>query len=107
VDKFHFDKGLKLETVIPKLMKSIEELSQEMLSEVIILILPPYLARYTSTWLGQGYHSVTIQGLRMVEWQEAALNSLRRGHMIRFKQMRENRVYQVSNPIKPRWEQAI
>jgi dephospho-CoA kinase len=97
VDELYFDTELKIENVIPILMQSIEELSHEMLSEVIILILPPYLARFTSTWLSQGYHSVTIQGLQRVEWQEAALNCLRRGHLIRYKQLREDRVFQVSN----------
>jgi dephospho-CoA kinase len=90
VDEFYFDKELEPDKAIPIVLQSIEDLAHEMLSEVIILIVPPYLARVTGAWLGLGYRAASAQALPMGEWQEAALHWMRRGYLVRYKRLRES-----------------
>jgi dephospho-CoA kinase len=95
VDEFHFARELESDRAIPILMRSIEDLAHEMLSEVIILILPAYLARMAGTWMGLGYQGVSAQSLPMGEWQEVALHWMRRGYLVRYKRLRETPVLKM------------
>ena len=96
VDEFYFDKELEPDKVIPIVMRSIEDLAHEMLSEVIILILPPYLAKISGAWIGMGYHALSAQALPMGEWQDVALHWMRRGYLVRYKKCRESPILKMS-----------
>ena len=76
-------------------MKAVEILSQELLSEVIILIIPPYLVQYVGAWPGLGYRSVTIQGLGVRAWQEVAINTMHPGYLLWYKRLSEDRILRL------------
>ena len=95
LDEFYFEQGLALDQAVPALMKAVEILSQELLSEVIILIIPPYLVQYVGAWPGLGYRSVTIQGLGVRAWQEVAINTMHPGYLLWYKRLSEDRILRL------------
>lgn len=95
LDEFYFEQELALDQAVPALMKAVEILSQELLSEVIILILPPYLVQYMGAWSGLGFRSVTIQGLGVRAWQEVAINTMHPGYLLWYKRLSEDRILRL------------
>ncbi len=73
-------------------METVETASTDLQSEVSLLFLAPYLARYVGTWRAAGYRQQTPEGLGVRAWQEAASESLPRGASLWYKRLREDRV---------------
>jgi dephospho-CoA kinase len=92
IDELYFEPGLPLDEAIPVLMETVETASTELQSEVSLLFLAPYLARYVGTWRAAGYRQQTPEGLGVRAWQEAAKESLPRGASLWYKRLREDRV---------------
>jgi dephospho-CoA kinase len=92
IDEIYFDPKLPLPLAIPALMDAVESLSGELQSEAALLFLPPLLARHAAAWRSVGYQPMTLKGLGVRAWQEAAIESMPRGASLWFKRLREDRV---------------
>jgi dephospho-CoA kinase len=84
--------GLALGEAVRILMDEIEVASRELQSEILLLFLPPHLARHSTVWDALGYSPRTPQDLKVSAWEEAAMESLPVGTVMLFKQLRKDRV---------------
>jgi dephospho-CoA kinase len=92
IDELYFDPDVPLEEIVPNLITTLEDFSKELQSEAALLFLPPHLAQHSSQWRSAGYQPMTIKGLSIRAWQEAAIQSMPRGTFMWFKRLRADRV---------------
>jgi dephospho-CoA kinase len=90
--EFYLEPGLVLGEVVRVLLDEIERASFELQCEVLLLFLPPHLARHHSVWGVLGYEVRAAQDLEVSAWEEAALESLPVGMVMFFKQLRKDRI---------------
>jgi dephospho-CoA kinase len=84
--------GTPLREAMSLLMQEMERASRDLQCEVSLLFLPPSLARHEEVWQALGYDPRTIQSLKVRAWQEAAQESMPKGTVLLFKQLRKDRV---------------
>lgn len=92
VDEIYLDGDLPIAQVIPQVMAAVESASSELQSEASLLFLPPDLNQYSETWEEIGYLQVSVKGLGVRAWQEAAVETMPRGASLWFKKLREERI---------------
>jgi dephospho-CoA kinase len=92
VDEIHLRKDLSVAENIPFLITEVEEASRELQCEIALLFVSPALAAHRDLWLGLGYEERLPQELTVGAWQEAAMESNRKGSVMLFKQLRADRV---------------
>jgi dephospho-CoA kinase len=90
INEIYLDASLPFDKVVPLLIRELEKGSQELQCEVSLLFLPPELAVRGKLWSDLGYVESSIQGLKVRAWQEAAIESLPAGSVMRYKQLRED-----------------
>jgi dephospho-CoA kinase len=88
----YLERGVSLEKAMSLLMEEVERASDELQCEVSLLFLPPSLARHEAVWRNLYYEPRTIQSLKVRAWQEAAEESMPKGTVLLFKQLRKDRV---------------
>lgn len=88
----YLERGISLEKAMSLLMREVEGASHELQCEVSLLFLPPSLARHEAVWRSLYYEPRTIQSLKVRAWQEAAEESMPKGTVLLFKQLRKDRV---------------
>ena len=77
--------------LLPPLIEEMERASRNLQCEASLIYVTPTLAEATF-WQRLGYESRTPQSLSVSAWQEAALESIRPGSTLLFKQLRVDRV---------------
>lgn len=92
VDEIHLRNDLSVSENMPFLITEVEEASKELQCEIALLFVSPELAAHRDLWLGLGYEERLPQELTVGAWQEAALESDRKGSVMLFKQLRADRV---------------
>jgi dephospho-CoA kinase len=92
VSDVYLEPGLALGEAVRILMDEIEIASRELQSEVLLLFLPPYLARHSAVWDALGYQARSPHDLKVSAWEEAAIESMPVGSVMFFKQLRKDRV---------------
>ena len=92
VSDIYLQPGLALGEAVRVLMDEIEVTSRELQSEILLLFLPPHLARHSTVWDALGYNPRTPQDLKVSAWEEAAMESMPVGTVMFFKQLRKDRV---------------
>ncbi|RME06576.1 MAG: dephospho-CoA kinase [Anaerolineae bacterium] len=92
VDDLLLDERAPLEEGLSLLMSTVEEAATELLSEALLVFLPPELARHHTLWEKMGYAPRTVKELGVSAWQEAAMESMPSGTVLFFKQLRKDRV---------------
>lgn len=90
LDELYIDHTIPIEHGIPILIGAVEESSKELQCEVTLLFLEPDLAVREKLWADLGYQESSIKGLEIRAWQEAAIESLPAGTVMRYKKMRED-----------------
>jgi dephospho-CoA kinase len=92
IDEIYLDTALPPEKTVPALMQAVEKGSRELQCEAALLFLPPDLAIRDKLWSDLGYDESSIQNLKVRAWQEAAIESLPAGSIMRYKRLREDLV---------------
>jgi dephospho-CoA kinase len=77
--------------VLPILVTEMERSSRDLQCEAALVFTQPDLS-VDNLWQGLGYERRTPQSLGVAVWQEAALETLKPGHNLFFKQLRQDRV---------------
>jgi len=85
------DTSLPAAEVLPPLIEEMERSSRNLQCEASLIFAPPELAS-EALWKPLGYEKRTPQTLGVSAWQEAAVESLRPGTTLFFKQLRADRV---------------
>jgi dephospho-CoA kinase len=88
----YLERGISLEKAMSLLIGEVERASHELQCEASLLFLPPSLARHEAVWRNLYYEPRTIQSLNVRAWQEAAQESMPKGTVLLFKQLRKDRV---------------
>lgn len=88
----YLERSISLEKGMSLLIGEVERASHELQCEVSLLFLPPSLARHEAIWRNLRYEPRTIQSLNVRAWQEAAEESMPKGTVMLFKQLRKDRV---------------
>ncbi|HZD56814.1 MAG TPA: dephospho-CoA kinase [Anaerolineales bacterium] len=88
----YLDGSVYLEKGMSLLISEVERASHELQCEVSLLFIPPSLARHEAVWRNLHYEPRTIQNLKVRAWQEAAEESMPKGTLLLFKQLRKDRV---------------
>ena len=88
----YMELNLPLEPTMRALMEYVENTSRDLQCESHLLFLPPVMARHEQIWRGLGYELRSIENLGVRAWQEAAQESLGKGEVMLFKQLRKDRV---------------
>lgn len=84
--------GISFVDAIGVMMNEVEQASRDLQCEVMLLFLPPRLARKDWAWQELGYQPRSVQELGVRAWQEAAEESMPPGTVMLFKQLRKDRV---------------
>lgn len=92
IDEIYLDPTLAMDKTLPSMMQQIEKGSQDLQCEAALLFLPPELAIRDQLWSDLGYQESSIHNLKVRAWQEAAIESLPAGSIMRFKRLREDLV---------------
>jgi dephospho-CoA kinase len=88
----YLEPGLVMDKMVKVLLEAIEHASDELQCEVVLLFLPPHLARQDAIWNALGYDLRAPQSLGVRAWEEAAIESMPTGTVMLFKQLRKDRV---------------
>jgi dephospho-CoA kinase len=73
-------------------MGEVERASRELQCEVALVFVPQSLALKAPVWRALKYEERLVSSLGVRAWQEAALESMRPGTVMLFKQLRRDRV---------------
>jgi dephospho-CoA kinase len=92
MDEIYLDKSIPFQKAIGLFIEEVERASHELLCEVALLFLTPELAREGQVWTSLGYRESSIQDLGVRAWQEAAMERLKAGSVMRYKRLREDLV---------------
>ncbi len=74
------------------MIQEVEQASKELQCEAALLFLPPNLAQHRNVWQAVGYDARTVKDLGVRAWQDAAMDSMKPGTVMLFKQLRKDRV---------------
>jgi dephospho-CoA kinase len=88
----YLEPGLAMGEMMRLLLEAIERASDELQCEVVLMFLPPHLARQVTVWNALGYELRAPQNLGVRAWQEAAVESMPPGTVLLFKQLRKERI---------------
>ena len=77
---------------LPILVREMEHASNELLCEVSLIYVPPYLSRYDPVWKGLGYVEKKPGDLTVQAWREAAFESNQPGSILFVKPLRKERI---------------
>ena len=88
----YLEPGLAMDKMVKVLLEAIEHASDELQCEVVLLFLPPHLARQEAIWNALGYNLRAPQSLGVRTWEEAAIESMPTGTVMLFKQLRKDRI---------------
>ncbi|MEJ2598922.1 MAG: dephospho-CoA kinase [Anaerolineales bacterium] len=91
-DDVYLDPSIPFATGLSALTKEIERISSELQCEISLLFLPPSIARQEASIRHLGYQFRTPESLGIRAWQEAAIESMPKGMVMLFKQLRQDRV---------------
>jgi dephospho-CoA kinase len=91
-DDVYLDPHLPLSTTMKKVMEEVERTSRDLQCEASLLFLYPALARQEEVWRMLGYEARNVHSLGVRAWQEAAQESMPKGTVMYFKQLRKDRV---------------
>lgn len=88
----YLEPGQAMDKMLKVLLDAIEHASDELQCEVVLLFIPPHLARQESVWNALGYRLRAPQSLGVRAWEEAAIESMPAGTVMLFKQLRKDRI---------------
>ncbi|HZU86505.1 MAG TPA: dephospho-CoA kinase [Anaerolineaceae bacterium] len=77
---------------LPVMVTEMEKASRDLQCEAALIFTSPELAAHEAIWSGLGYQKRTPQQLTIGVWQEAAMESMRPGLVMLFKQLRQDRI---------------
>ena len=92
VDDVFVEPRLPLAEAMKALTEEVERASKELQCEAALLFLPPDLAQHQDVWQSLGYDARTVKDLGVRAWQDAAMESMKPGTVMLFKQLRKDRV---------------
>lgn len=92
VDDVYIESKIRLPDAMRVMTEEVEQASKELQCEAALLFLPPDLARHREVWQSVGYDARTVKDLSVRAWQDAAMDSMKPGTVMLFKQLRKDRV---------------
>lgn len=92
VDDVYIETKISLPKAMKTMTEEVERASKELQCEAALLFLPPDLAQHQNVWQSVGYDARTVKDLGVRAWQEAAMDSMKPGTVMLFKQLRKDRV---------------
>jgi dephospho-CoA kinase len=85
------DPLMPADKILPLLVTEMERSSRDLQCEASLVFTPKDLS-FDAVWKGLGYERRTPQSLGVSAWQEAAVETLKPGAVLYFKQLRQDRV---------------
>jgi dephospho-CoA kinase len=92
VDDVYIETNISLPDAMKTMTTEVEQASKELQCEAALLFLPPDLAQHQNVWQTVGYDARTVKDLGVRAWQDAAMDSMKPGTVMLFKQLRKDRV---------------
>lgn len=92
VDDVYIQSSIRLPDAMRVMTQEVEQASKELQCEAALLFLPPDLAQHRDVWQAVGYDARTVKDLSVRAWQDAAMDSMKPGTVMLFKQLRKDRV---------------
>jgi dephospho-CoA kinase len=92
VDDVYVEEKISLPRAMKVMTNEVEQASKELQCEAALLFLQPDLAQHQNVWQAVGYDARTVKDLGVRAWQDAALESMKPGTVMLFKQLRKDRV---------------
>lgn len=92
VDDIALHPDWSLKETLSSLISEVEQASLELQCEISLIFVEQSLAQHEDIWVELGYQPREIQTLDAGAWQEAAIESFRKGTVMLFKQLRSDRV---------------
>jgi dephospho-CoA kinase len=92
VDDVYVEEKISLPRAMKVMTNEVEQASKELQCEAALLFLQPDLAQHQNVWEAVGYDARTVKDLGVRAWQDAALESMKPGTVMLFKQLRKDRV---------------
>jgi dephospho-CoA kinase len=92
VDDVFIEASIPLSKAMKIMTDEVEQASKELQCEAALLFLPPDLAQHKNVWELVGYDARTVKDLGVRAWQDAAMDSMKPGTVMLFKQLRKDRV---------------
>ena len=92
VDDVYIEPKLPLSEAMRVMTEEVEQASKELQCEAALLFLSPDLAQFQDVWQSVGYDARTVKDLGVRAWQDAAMESMKPGTVMLFKQLRKDRV---------------
>jgi dephospho-CoA kinase len=92
IDDFYLETSLPLKNALQPLMQEVESASKDLLCEASLLFVSPQMAHQEAVLRELGYEPRTVHSLGVRAWQEAAQETMSRGEVLFFKQLRQDRV---------------
>ncbi|HBY07360.1 MAG TPA: dephospho-CoA kinase [Chloroflexi bacterium] len=92
VDDVFIEANLPLSEAMKIMTDEVENASKELQCEAALLFLSPDLAQHHEVWQAVGYDARTVKDLGVRAWQDAAMESMKPGTVMLFKQLRKDRV---------------
>jgi len=92
VDDVYIENKISLPKAMKVMTEEVERASKELQCEAALLFLPPDLAQHQEVWKSVGYDARTVKDLGVRAWQDAAMESMKPGTVMLFKQLRKDRV---------------
>jgi dephospho-CoA kinase len=77
---------------LPVLVKEMERASRDLQCEAALIFTTPEIAAHESAWRSLGYEKRDPHQLTIDAWQEAALEGIRPGLVLLFRQLRQDRI---------------
>jgi dephospho-CoA kinase len=92
VDDVYIEANISLPNAMKTMTEEVEQASKELQCEAALLFLSPDLAQHQDVWQAVGYDARTVKDLGVRAWQDAAMESMKPGTVMLFKQLRKDRV---------------
>ncbi len=92
VDDVFIEPKLPLAEAMQTMTDEVERASKELQCEAALLFIAPDLAQHQEVWQSLGYEARTVKDLGVRAWQDAAMESMKPGTVMLFKQLRKDRV---------------
>ena len=92
VDDVYIEQTISYQEAMQAVLCEIEQASIELQCEIILLFVPPNIARESHLWTDLGYELRTVSSLGIRAWQEAAVESMPYKSAMLYKQLRLDRV---------------
>jgi len=92
VDDVYIEPQIPLSNAMKAMTDEVEQASKELQCEAALLFLAPDLAQHQDVWQAVEYNARTVKDLGVRAWQDAAMESMKPGTVMLFKQLRKDRV---------------